>query len=170
MFVSSVLLNPASLIFFGLVVGVFSGVMGLGGGAVMIPVMVLLYQMNQPMAHGTSLAVLAMPVTLGAVITYWKHDNVNVRMAVWMALGFAAGAILGAWFANWVKPTTLKLIFGFLLIYVAAYTVYGKENMTRTVVFSSLLVLVAVALFFGARWYDQRTAAPVADTRPANQA
>src|SRR5687768_31122 len=56
--------NPAYLILFGVVVGVFSGVMGLGGGAVMIPIMVLLLAMDQPTAHGTSLAVMIPPVTL----------------------------------------------------------------------------------------------------------
>lgn len=154
--------NPLILVFFGIIVGIFSGVMGLGGGAVMVPLMVLAYQMSQTKAHGTSLAVLALPVTLGAVITYYKNGNVDVRMAIYMAIGFALGAIGGALFANSIKPYTLKLIFGFLLIYVAAYTVYGKENMLRTVGFSALLVVIAVVLFFGARWYDQRSAAQAA--------
>ena len=58
--------NPAFLILFGIVVGVFSGLMGLGGGSVMIPIMVLLLGMTQQQAHGTSLAVMIPPVTLPA--------------------------------------------------------------------------------------------------------
>ena len=58
--------NPAVLIGFGVFVGVFSGLMGLGGGAVMIPIIVMLLGLEQTTAHGLSLAVMIPPVTLPA--------------------------------------------------------------------------------------------------------
>src|SRR5437762_6747459 len=121
--------HPAILILFGVIVGVFSGVMGLGGGSVMIPIMVLAFEMSQQQAHGTSLAVMIPPVTLPAVINYYRNGNVKVGMAGWMALGVLGGTFFGAWIANSLPKETLKLVFGFVLIYVAGYTVFGKEHL-----------------------------------------
>ena len=156
--------SPLLLIVFGLVVGVFSGVMGLGGGSVMIPVMVLVLGMTQQQAHGTSLAVMIPPVTLPAVIAYYMarnpdgSRNVDLRVAAWMAVGVLFGSYFGALVANWLPKETLKLVFGFLLIYVAGYTVFGKEHLARSVTLAAVLVLVAALLFAGTRFYDRVSA------------
>jgi uncharacterized membrane protein YfcA len=155
------MLHPLVLIVFGLLVGVFSGVMGLGGGSIMIPVMVLALGMTQQQAHGTSLAVMIPPVTLPAVIAYYMtrnpdgSRNVDLRVAAWMAVGVLFGSYFGAKFANAVPKETLKLIFGFVLIYVAGYTVFGKEHLVRSISLSAVVVLVAVALYAGTRIYDR---------------
>jgi uncharacterized membrane protein YfcA len=126
----------------------------------MIPVMVLAFQMTQPGAHGTSLAVMIPPVTLPAVIEYYRNGNVNVSMAAWMAAGVLAGSFFGAYVANSLPKETLKLVFGFLLIYVAAYTVFGKAHLTRTTVLSAVLVAIAFGVFAATRWYDQQNQPP----------
>ena len=151
---ASLLNSPAALIAFGVLVGVFSGVMGLGGGSVMIPVMVLIYGLSQPAAHGTSLAVMIPPVALPAVIEYYRNGNVNVRMAIWMAVGVLLGSFFGALIANRINPANLKLVFGFLLIYVAGYTIFKDANLARTTLLAGGLVVVAAAIFFATRWYD----------------
>jgi uncharacterized protein len=148
--------NPVLLIGFGIIVGVFSGVMGLGGGSVMIPVMVLLLGLTQTQAHGTSLAVMTVPVMLPAVLHYWRHGNVNLQVAGWVAFGVVMGTFFGAYIANALPRETLKLVFGFTLIYVAAYTIFGSGHIARTTLLSSLLVIVAIGLFAAARWHDQR--------------
>ena len=151
--------NPMFLILFGVLVGVFSGVMGLGGGSVMIPVMVLALHMTQQQAHGTSLAVMIPPVTLPAVIEYYRKGHVDLRVAGWMALGVLAGSFFGAWIATSLPKEMLKLVFGFILIYVAAYTVFGKENLVRTLSLSGALVAIAMSLYLLTRWWDaQRNA------------
>jgi len=148
---------------FGVVVGIFSGIMGLGGGSVMIPVMVLAFSMTQPEAHGTSLAVMIPPVTLPAVIEYYRRGNVNVTVAAWMALGVLCGTFFGAWIANWMPKEALKLVFGFVLIYVASYTVFGKEHLARTLILSMAMLAIGVGLFALTRWYDVRDAAAVSN-------
>ena len=148
--------HPAILIGFGILVGVFSGVMGLGGGAVMIPMMVLALGMSQPMAHGTSLAVMIPPVALPAVIHYYRNGNVDLRIAIWMSLGVLCGTFFGAWIANALPKETLKLVFGFVLIYVASYTVFGKEHLTRTLILSLLMVLIGCAMFGVTKWIDSK--------------
>lgn len=158
------------LVLFGVLVGVFSGVMGLGGGSVMIPVMVLAWGMTQQQAHGTSLAVMIPPVTLPAVIAYYLsrdpetgQRNVNLTVALWMAVGVLGGSYFGAKVANHLPRESLKLVFGFFLIYVAAYTVFGKEHLVRTLALSATLVLIAMAAYGLTRWYDGRPAgAPTA--------
>ncbi|MGB7159370.1 MAG: sulfite exporter TauE/SafE family protein [Tepidisphaeraceae bacterium] len=157
--------HPLALIAFGVIVGIFSGVMGLGGGSVMIPVMVLGYHMTQPQAHGTSLAVMLPLVTLPAVIEYYRNGNVNVAMAAWMAAGFMMGSFFGAYAANLMPKETLKLVFGFLLIYVAAYTVFGKEHLGRTTLLSALLVVIAMGVFTATKWYDKTRPSPAMETR-----
>ena len=164
--------NPVILIVFGIVVGVFSGVMGLGGGSVMIPVMVILFGLTQQQAHGTSLAVMIPPVTLPAVIAYYMtrnadgSRNVDLRMAAWMAVGVLFGSYFGALIANALPKETLKLVFGFLLIYVAGYTVFGKEHLGRSVTLAAVLVLVAMAMFAATKLYDQaRVPQAAADVR-----
>jgi len=147
--------NPLILVGFGVVVGVFSGVMGLGGGSVMIPIMVLAFGMTQQMAHGTSLAVMIPPVALPAVIEYWRHGNVDVRVAAWTAVGVLLGSFFGALVANSLPKESLKLVFGFLLIYVAGYTIFGKEHLGRSVTLAGVLVLVAAVLFGITRYADR---------------
>ena len=159
--------NPVLLVLFGVVVGVFSGVMGLGGGSIMIPVMVIAFQMTQQKAHGTSLAVMIPPVTLPAVIEYYRNGNVDLRVAGWMALGVLLGSFFGAYIANAIPKETLKLVFGFLLIYVAGYTIFGKEQLARSVTLAGLLVLIALALFTATKAYDRRTTSAVPATPPS---
>ncbi len=151
--------NPVLLVLFGVLVGVFSGVMGLGGGSIMIPVMVLALAMTQQEAHGTSLAVMIPPVTLPAVIEYYRKGHVNLGVAGWMALGVLFGSFFGAWIATSLPKEALKLVFGFVLIYVAAYTVFGKEHLARTLALSAAIVLIAVAVYGATRWYDARPGA-----------
>ncbi len=153
--------QPLTLILFGILVGVFSGVMGLGGGAVMIPIMVLALAMTQQTAHGTSLAVMIPPVTLPAVYKYYTEGHVDLRVAGWMAIGVLAGSFFGAWIANSIPREALKLVFGFVLIYIAAYTVFGKEHLVRTLSLSGALVLVAVCLYAFTRWFDAQPNAGV---------
>ena len=92
------MINPAILIGVGIFVGIYSGIMGLGGGTVMIPVLVLLLGFTQHQAVGTSLAVMIPPVTLPAVIEFYRKGQVDLRIAAWIALGFTAVSPLGcAW-------------------------------------------------------------------------
>lgn len=151
------MIHPLVLLGFGVLVGVFAGVMGLGGGSIMIPVMVYAFALTQTQAHGTSLAVMALPVFIPAIIEYHRNGNVDWRMAMFIAAGALVGSFFGAWIANSLPKETLKLVFGLMLIYVAAYTVFGKENILRTVTLAGLLVAIAVAMLLVMRVVDVRT-------------
>jgi uncharacterized membrane protein YfcA len=89
-----------------------------------------------------------------------------------MAIGVLLGTFFGAWIATNLPKEALKLVFGFILIYVAAYTVFGKEHLVRTLVLSAALVAVAIAVYSLVRWYDSAqsvaSAAAAAATVSAN--
>jgi uncharacterized membrane protein YfcA len=165
----SLFTHPIALICFGIFVGVFSGLMGLGGGAVMIPLLVLLAGFAQGKAQAVSLAVMIPPVTLPAVIRYFQEGKLTTT-DLWTALiiagGFACGSYFGSYLANWIDrqgQTALKLTFGFILIYVAGYTVFGATgNLLRTVIFAAVLVAVAGGMFGVMKWWDGRPAQPIA--------
>ncbi|WP_405207452.1 sulfite exporter TauE/SafE family protein [Aquimarina sp. LLG6339-5] len=115
-----------SLVVIGLLAGFLSGTMGIGGSVVMIPLLILWVGFTQHQAQGTSLAVLSVPVTLLAAFNYYKEGHVNWRFAAIMAITFIIGGYLGSKFAVSLNQTTLKKIFGGILLLVALKMIFGK--------------------------------------------
>lgn len=109
-----------ALIAIGALAGVLSGLVGVGGGIVMVPALVLLLGFGQKHAQGTTLAMLMLPVGLFAVIHYYRAGYVNVKAALWLALGFAVGAAISAAYAVKLPDHTIARIFGALLLALAA--------------------------------------------------
>ena len=159
--------NPIWLILFGVFVGVFSGLMGLGGGAVIIPVLVLVFKMSQQAAHGTSLAMILSPTALPAILKYHQEGFVDWRLVMWVIPGMLVGSYFGAKLATSIPQDALKLVFGFILIYVAGYTIFGvlgREHLGRTLVLSGVLVLIGLILFAAFRFRDARGITPAPAT------
>lgn len=98
----------------GAVAGVLSGLFGIGGGLLIVPVLVFL-GLTQREASGTSLAALLMPVGLLGVFEYAHRHEVNFRYAIGIAVGLTLGAGLGALLAGRVANATLQRAFGVLL-------------------------------------------------------
>lgn len=104
------------LVIIGLLAGFLSGVLGVGGGVVMVPLMVFLLGFTQHQAQGTSLAVLAVPVTLAAAYNYYQDGSLNWKYALVMALMFVIGGYLGSKLAISISEKILKQIFGVVLV------------------------------------------------------
>ncbi len=122
-------MNPTviiALIVIGLVAGILSGVMGVGGGVIMIPLMILLLGFNQHQAQGTSLAVLAVPVTFLAAYNYYNEGFVNWKYAAVIAVFFVIGGVVGSKFAVKIDQKTLKRIFGAILLVISIRMLWGK--------------------------------------------
>lgn len=105
-----------SYIFVGLIAGILSGAFGIGGGVIMVPLLALWFGLTQHQAQGTALAVMLAPVFILAVMRYYAAGNVKVQMALFIACGFAAGALLGAHWIQGIPDATLKRMFGVFLI------------------------------------------------------
>jgi uncharacterized membrane protein YfcA len=110
----------------GLVVGLFSGVVGIGGGILFVPALVWLVGMDQHRAQGTSLGALLAPVGLFAFLEYYHSGHADVRIAALLGLGFLIGGYFGAVGAQHIPDLWLRRIFALTLIVVG-----GRMFFTR---------------------------------------
>jgi uncharacterized membrane protein YfcA len=115
-----------SLILIGILAGVLSGLVGVGGGIIMVPLLVLLFGFNQHQAQGTSLAVLAVPVTAVAVFSYYKDGQVNIKYAAIIAAFFVVGSVFGSKLALILDQKMLKKIFAVVLLAIAGKMLLDK--------------------------------------------
>jgi len=110
----------------GLVAGTFSGLIGIGGAIIIIPVLVLLFGLSQHMAQGTTLALMVPPIGLLAAWTYYKAGSVDIKIAGLICLGFFLGGLIGARYATQIPDDILRKIFGVVLLVAAIRMISGK--------------------------------------------
>lgn len=103
----------------GLSAGILGGLIGLGGGIIMIPLLVGLMKLDQCRAHGTSLAVLIFTGISGAV-TYGIHGQIDWTAAAALAVPALFTAAAGAHLADRLPGWKLKRTFGVFLIFCSA--------------------------------------------------
>lgn len=106
------------LLLVGLVVGMVSGVVGIGGGILFVPALVWLVDMDQHKAQGTSLGALLLPVGLFAFLEYYRKGNADLRVALLLGAGFLVGGYFGAVGAHHIPELWLRRIFAITLIAV----------------------------------------------------
>ena len=109
----------------GLATGVVAGMFGIGGGLLLIPALVYLAGYTQHQATGISLAVLLPPVGLGAVLEYYRHGYVDLKVAVIIAVAVMVGGWFGALLANQVSGPYLRLAFACFVVCMGLYLLYG---------------------------------------------
>ena len=94
--------------------GALSGLLGVGGGVIMVPLLVLWAGIRQREAHALSLGAI-IPISLASVITYGAAGKVRLSYAIALAIGSIVGARLGAGLLARVEERPLKIIFGLFL-------------------------------------------------------
>lgn len=104
----------ATAIGVGLVAGSMSGLLGVGGGIIMVPLLVALVHLSQHQAHATSLAAIV-PIGLVGALTFALENEIDFTVAALLALGALAGAPVGARIMSRVKERPLKIMFGVLM-------------------------------------------------------
>ena len=114
------------LLLTGMLAGALSGILGIGGGIVVIPMLTLILGFSQKMAQGTSLAMLLPPIGLLAVSNYYKSDMVDVRAAGILIITFIIGSYITSFFAVQVNEVYLKKAFAVFLILYAAKLLFEK--------------------------------------------
>jgi len=131
--------------------GLIGSMLGLGGGLVIVPALTLLF------GHDIRTAVAASTVSIiatstGAAVAYLRDRLTNIRVAMWLEMGTAAGAMTGALVAGLLAPRFLFLLFGLLLAY-SAYSMYQarKSELPDAVQPDAL----SRRLRLGASYYDQ---------------
>jgi len=106
------------MLLIGLLVGVLSGIVGIGGGIMFVPALVWLAGMSQHKAQGTSLGALLAPVGLFAFLEYYRKGNADIRVAALLAVGFLIGGYFGAAGAQHISDLWLRRVFAITLVVV----------------------------------------------------
>ncbi|MFP2996505.1 sulfite exporter TauE/SafE family protein [Spongiivirga sp. MCCC 1A20706] len=114
------------LIVIGILAGVLSGVVGIGGGIVMVPLLAILLGFTQHEAQGTSLAAMLPPVTILAVLNYYKAGHVNWKYALLISATFIIGGYFGSKIAVDIDQKLLRKVFGGVMLVVAVKMIFGK--------------------------------------------
>lgn len=116
--------NPYAILGAGVLTGLFSGLLGIGGGAVMIPIMSSVWKVPQHTVIGTSLAV-TLPTALVGSLMYQQQGNLDLMLALKITLGSIFGAYIGSTLACRLPAATLQILFGGLLILMGIRMVIG---------------------------------------------
>lgn len=114
------------LLVIGIITGVMAGMLGIGGGLVVIPALVMFMGMTQQQAQGTSLAMMLPPIGIIAAYNYYKAGHVDLKIAMILACMFIVGSYFGSKLAIRLPQDTLKKIFGVFLLLVAIKMLLGK--------------------------------------------
>ena len=103
----------------GIGVGAFAAMVGVGGGILVVPALVLLFHFSQKEAQGTSLAMLIPPIGIFAAYEYWKQGFIRIPVAGFLAAGFVLGSLITSVYISRVPDVILKRVFGVLLLYLS---------------------------------------------------
>ena len=103
----------------GLAAGVLSGMIGIGGGIIIVPALVLVLGFTQQQAQGTSLGLLLLPVGILAVLNYYKQGYIDIKVVAIMSVTFILGGWLGSKLSLSLPQETVKKIFAVVLLLIA---------------------------------------------------
>ena len=103
----------------GLAAGLLSGVFGIGGGILIVPMLIFLARMAPATATGTSLGALLLPVGALGAYQYYRTGHIDIKVSALLALGLFIGAYFGAKLAVGLDPLMMKRSFAVFLVIVA---------------------------------------------------
>ena len=107
------------LILIGLIAGIFSGLIGIGGAIIIIPSLIFLLGMDQYQAQGTSLAVMLPPIGLLAAYNYYKAGALNWKYAMIIATAFLIGGYFGSRLTLQIPEIVLRKVLAVILALIA---------------------------------------------------
>ncbi len=116
----------ATIIIIGVIAGVFSGFIGIGGGLIVVPALVLFLGFTQHAAQGTSLAMMLPPIGILAVYNYHKAGHLDLKVAMILATSFIIGSYFGSKVAIGLPADTVKKGFGIIIILIGIKFILGK--------------------------------------------
>ena len=107
------------------VCGVASGMFGIGGGVLLVPLLGLLFAFEQHRAQGTSLIALIPPTGILALMAYSKEGFVSWKTGLLLIPGVFLGGIAGGKMTKWIKPRLMRQIFAGILFALGALQAFG---------------------------------------------
>src|SRR5262245_27241602 len=118
--------NIAMYVFLGVIAGALSGLVGIGGGVIIVPALVLLFGFSQHDAQGTTLALLVPPIGILGAWTYYQHGHVNIQIAALICAGFFSGSRIGARVATDLSNVVLERVVGFGLLLIGLKMLWAR--------------------------------------------
>ena len=121
------MIELAGFVLLGLATGVLASTLGVGGGIIFVPSLVVFFGFEQHIAQGTSLAVILPTAIVGAYL-HSKRGRVVWRAALLIAAGGIVGGLIGAWGALAIDPDLLRRMFAGLLMVIAIRLVSSQPD------------------------------------------
>ena len=110
----------------GLLAGVLSGMIGIGGGVVIVPALVYFMGISQLEAQGTSVALMLPPIGILAAMNYYKQGYIKWEYALVIALTFVVGGYFGSKLSLSLPPQTVRRVFGVIMLIGGFKLIFSK--------------------------------------------
>lgn len=110
----------------GIMAGILSGLIGIGGGVIIVPALIFMFGFSQHQAQGTTLALMIPPIGILAAWTYYRQGHVDFHAALLICIGFIAGSFLGARVATLVSNEVLEKTFGIALLLISLKMIFAR--------------------------------------------
>jgi uncharacterized membrane protein YfcA len=114
------------LIIIGFLAGTLSGLVGVGGGILMVPLLIVLLGLGQHQAQGTALFAMLPPIGILAAMNYYKEGLVKWEYATVIALTFVVGGYIGSKLSLSLPPQTVRKVFGAVMLIAAIKLIFSK--------------------------------------------
>jgi uncharacterized membrane protein YfcA len=116
----------SALLLVGLFAGFLSGMVGIGGGIVIVPVLVYFLGLTQHQAQGTVLFMFLLPIGILGVFNYYKSGNVDIKYAFIIASTFVVGSYFGSKLSISLDQEIVKKIFGCIMLLISLKMIFWK--------------------------------------------
>jgi uncharacterized membrane protein YfcA len=142
-------------LFLGAIVGIFAGLLGIGGGLIIVPAFLFMAQHllgidiehGMPMAIATSLSTVIF-TGLSSARSHLQMGNIDKNIVTFCAIGIAVGASLGAFFATKISGVLLQRIFAGLVILIALQMIFGRNRVSTTSLSKPALSIIGLGSGF----------------------
>jgi len=118
--------NILILLCIGLIAGVLSGMVGIGGGIVIVPALIYFFGFSQHQAQGTTLFMFLLPIGILGVYNYYQAGHIDYKTAFIIASTFFVGSYFGSKFSISIDQQLLKRIFGVIILLLSIKMILGK--------------------------------------------
>jgi len=114
------------LLFIGVCAGFLSGMVGIGGGIVIVPMLVYFLGFDQHTAQGTTLFMFLFPIGILGVMNYYNKGNVDMKTAAVICTTFILGSYFGSKLALSIDKSTVTKVFGIIFFFISLKMILGK--------------------------------------------
>lgn len=114
------------LLFIGICAGFLSGMVGIGGGIVIVPMLVYFLGFDQHTAQGTTLFMFLFPIGILGVMNYYNKGNIDMKTAAVICTTFILGSYFGSKLALSIDKAFITKIFGVIFFIISLKMIFGK--------------------------------------------